>query len=192
MTGPKLGLKAKSRILYLVLLSCLTYFLVASQVQGQTYTLANSVFGNGGVPPIVGSGYLIQCTLGQPCIGVVSNASYQLRSGIGHDVYGVIISHVVEGFEQLSNLPTGFRLDQNYPNPFNPTTAIRFALARPSEVNLTLINILGQTVATLVSQELSVGEYEVSVNGDGLASGVYFYRIVAGDFVDQKRLVLLK
>ena len=123
---------------------------------------------------------------------MVSNASYEIRSGIGHDIHGVLWTDVLEDFEQVSTLPSTFSLSQNYPNPFNPTTTITFALPRRSQVSLTLYNILGQTVATLVDEKLSAGEYEVTLNGNGLSSGVYFYRIVAGDFVQGKKLVLLK
>ena len=159
--------------------------------QAQDYMIGNGVFSNGG-GKITGGGYIVNGTLGQPCVGVVSNASYEIMSGIGHDVHGVLWTHVLEDFEQISTLPSAYGLEQNYPNPFNPTTTIRFALPRRSQVNLKLYNLLGQTVATLVNKELPAGEYEVTLNGDGLSSGVYFYRIVAGDFVQGRKLILLK
>lgn len=105
--------------------------LAHSDVQGQEYRILNGVFGNGG-DIIAGGGYIISGTVGQPCVGVVSNASYQIKSGIGHDVYGVLVTDVLEDFEQVSNLPATFSLSQNYPNPFNPTTTITFALPRRS------------------------------------------------------------
>ena len=165
--------------------------LAHSNVQAQEYQIVNGVFGNGG-RNIPSKGYMINGTVGQPCIGVVSNTSYEIMSGIGHDIHGVLWTDVLEDFEQVSTLPSTFSLSQNYPNPFNPTTTITFALPMRSQVNMTLYNILGQTVATLVDKELSAGEYEVTLNGNGLSSGVYFYRIIAGDFVQGKKLVLLK
>lgn len=165
--------------------------LTHSNVQAQAYMIGNGVFGNGG-GNITGGEYMINGTVGQPCIGIVSNSSYEIMSGIGHDVHGVMWTDVLEDFEQVSSLPSTFSLSQNYPNPFNPTTTIVFALPRRSQVNMTLYNVLGQTVATLVDKELSAGEYEVTLNGNGLSSGVYFYRIIAGDFVQGKKLVLLK
>ena len=160
--------------------------------QAQEYMIGNGVFGNGG-GKITGGGYIINGTLGQPCVGVVSNDSYQIMSGIGHNIHGVLwTTHVQEDFEQISTRPSAYRLEQNYPNPFNPTTTIRFALPRCSQVSLILYNILGQTIATLVDKQLPAGEYQVTLHGDRLSSGVYFYRIVAGDFAQARKLVLLK
>jgi hypothetical protein len=85
-----------------------------------------------------------------------------------------------------------FHLAQNYPNPFNPTTSIRYALPRRSHVTLAVYSTLGQQVATLVSETQDGGYHEVWFDGSGLASGVYFYRIVAGTFVETKRLLILR
>ncbi len=88
--------------------------------------------------------------------------------------------------------PLGFTLFQNYPNPFNPSTTILYSLPVEAFVTLRIYNILGQTVAMLVSEEREAGSYQVQFDGTGLASGVYFYRMRAGDFVDTKKLLLLK
>jgi photosystem II stability/assembly factor-like uncharacterized protein len=85
-----------------------------------------------------------------------------------------------------------FRLEQNYPNPFNPSTTIRYGLPHKSNVTLSVFNTLGQRVAQLVSNEMETGYHEVKFNGAGLSSGVYFYRIQAGEFVAIKRLLLLR
>jgi hypothetical protein len=89
-------------------------------------------------------------------------------------------------------LPKSPSLDQNYPNPFNPTTTIRFALPRRSHVTLSVFNTLGQQVATLVNAVEEPGEHSVRFDGGGLASGVYFYRLRAGDYVATKRFVLVR
>jgi hypothetical protein len=91
-----------------------------------------------------------------------------------------------------AELPLEFDLGQNYPNPFNPTTTIEFAIPKTSQVSLKIYNNIGEEVATLVSEEKTPGRYSVQWNGRGAASGVYYYRIVAGDFVVTKKLVLLK
>ena len=88
-------------------------------------------------------------------------------------------------------------MSQNYPNPFNPATTIHFALPRLSDVKLVIYNILGQRVITLVDEKLNPGEYDVVWNGnDGhgraVSSGVYFYRIEAAEFVNSKKMLLLK
>jgi len=95
--------------------------------------------------------------------------------------------------EQVPNeLPTAFVLQQNYPNPFNPSTTIRYGLPHKSAVQLTVINTLGQQVATLVHGEQEVGDHEVRFDASALSSGVYFYRIQAEDFVSTMRMLVLK
>jgi hypothetical protein len=88
--------------------------------------------------------------------------------------------------------PICANLYQNYPNPFNPTTTIRYALAQRTLVSLTVFSTLGQQVATLVDDTEDAGYHEVRFDGTGLASGVYFYRLIAGDYVAVKRLVLVR
>lgn len=85
-----------------------------------------------------------------------------------------------------------YGLQQNYPNPFNPTTTIKFAIPEKSNVRLEVYNILGQKVETLVDRELSQGYHEVDFNASRLASGVYFYTIQAGDYVNVKKMMLIK
>ena len=85
-----------------------------------------------------------------------------------------------------------FSLSQNYPNPFNPSTKISYSIAAAGIVSLKIYDILGREVSTLVNEEKPVGRYEVNFNASQLASGVYFYQIKAGDFVQTKKLMLLK
>ncbi len=89
-------------------------------------------------------------------------------------------------------MPVGFALLQNYPNPFNPTTTIRYGLPHRSHVTLAIYNTLGQRLAELVNADIEPGYHDVQFNATNLASGVYFYRIQAGDFTATKRLSLLK
>ena len=89
-------------------------------------------------------------------------------------------------------LSAGFSLEQNYPNPFNPGTTIRYSLPSRSHVTLTVFNMLGQEVALLQNGEQEAGYHEVKFDGSGLSSGVYFYRMQAGDFVQTRRLLLLR
>jgi len=89
-------------------------------------------------------------------------------------------------------IPAAFSLSQNYPNPFNPTTVIHYTVPKTSLVNLSVFNLLGQEVKTLVNEEKSPGEYEVRFDGSNLPSGIYFYRLVAGDFVKTMKMLLMK
>ncbi len=89
-------------------------------------------------------------------------------------------------------IPTTFVLDQNYPNPFNPATTIRYGLPHAAQVTLVVYNTLGQQVSSLVNEQQQAGYHEVKLENPGLASGVYFYRIQAGDFVATRKLLLLK
>jgi hypothetical protein len=85
-----------------------------------------------------------------------------------------------------------FALSQNYPNPFNPTTQIKFSIKESGLVTLKIFDILGTEVAALVNSEYSVGNYTVDFNAAGLASGIYFYKIQTGNFVETKKMMLLK
>jgi hypothetical protein len=91
-----------------------------------------------------------------------------------------------------NSIPTVYSLSQNYPNPFNPTTNIKFGLPKAGDVSLVVYDILGRKVAELVHGNLTAGYHIVNFNATNLASGVYFYRIKAGDFVSVKKLMLLK
>ncbi|GAB4368694.1 MAG: hypothetical protein Kow0042_09970 [Calditrichia bacterium] len=98
---------------------------------------------------------------------------------------------------EKKNIPFFFELDQNYPNPFNPVTRIHFSLASSEKVKLEIYNVLGQRVKTLVNQKMTAGKH--SINWDGrneagklMGSGVYFYRLKAGDFTKTKKMILIK
>lgn len=94
---------------------------------------------------------------------------------------------------QISSIvPNEFKLSQNYPNPFNPTTKINFSLPKPGNVSLKVYDVSGKTVATLVNEKLKAGVFEYEFSGAGLSSGIYFYRITANEFVETKRMILVK
>ena len=90
--------------------------------------------------------------------------------------------------EQVNN----FHLEQNYPNPFNPTTIIRYSLPKNGLVTLKVFDILGREVATLANEYKVAGIYDVTFNASNLASGVYIYQLRSGDFVANKKLILMK
>jgi D-alanyl-D-alanine carboxypeptidase len=92
----------------------------------------------------------------------------------------------------VNEVPDQFALMQNFPNPFNPSTTIKFELPKASEVRLSVYDLLGREASVLVNDRRDAGVYEVKFDAAGLSSGVYFYRIQAGDFIQTKRLLLLK
>ena len=89
-------------------------------------------------------------------------------------------------------LPVSYNLSQNYPNPFNPVTTIEYSIVKSGIVKLTIFDILGNEVAALVNEMKNTGTYIVDFNASGLSSGVYFYKLEAGDFRDVKKMLLLK
>jgi hypothetical protein len=113
----------------------------------------------------------------------------------------------LKGFSNSSNgikiisqeTPSKFMLDQNYPNPFNPSTKIRFAIPENGVskidngmVTLKIMDILGRDISTLVNERLHPGYYEVTFDGSGLNSGIYYYTVKAGEFSETKKMLLIK
>ena len=89
-------------------------------------------------------------------------------------------------------LPHSFQLLQNYPNPFNPTTVIRFALPQTEMVTLKVYDLRGKHIATLLNMQMPVGVHKVAFGAQNFASGVYFYRIEAGSWTAQKKMILAR
>ncbi|MBN8572102.1 MAG: T9SS type A sorting domain-containing protein, partial [Ignavibacteria bacterium] len=85
-----------------------------------------------------------------------------------------------------------FVLHQNYPNPFNPETKIRFEVVSAKNINITVFDVLGKEVATLVNKKFTPGTYEVSFDASRLSSGIYFYKLITDDFVDTKKMMLIR
>ena len=94
--------------------------------------------------------------------------------------------------QNQSSVLTSFRLLQNFPNPFNPNTKINYSIWQQSFVTLKVYDLLGREVATLVNEEKPAGEYEVDFIGSNLSSGVYFYQLQAGNFIETKKMILLQ
>jgi hypothetical protein len=90
------------------------------------------------------------------------------------------------------NIPESFQLFQNYPNPFNPTTTLSFVIGYSSFVSLKVYDVLGNEIATLVDEEKTAGKYEVSFNSTELPSGVYIYQLNSGNYIQTRKMVILK
>jgi len=121
----------------------------------------------------------------EPAYTIYTDLQYARING---QEYGTLVT--VQ--QSKPELPRRFSLAQNYPNPFNPTTVVSYQLPVGSNVRLVIFDILGREVATLVNERKAPGSYSVKFDGSHLASGVYFYRIVAGSFAETKRLLLIR
>jgi hypothetical protein len=108
-------------------------------------------------------------------------------------IYGRKKQIMINSVSKIGNsVPDKFSLSQNYPNPFNPSTNIKFQIANNKYVLLKVFDVIGREVQTLVNEKLKPGEYEVTFDGSALPSGVYFYKLTAGEFTQTKKLILLK
>jgi hypothetical protein len=121
------------------------------------------------------------------------NGSNLFAGTTGSGIWKRPLSEMVTGMEENHNqFPNCFALLQNYPNPFNPSTNISFNLPSKSFVTLKLFDIIGREVATIVSEEMSAGSYSRQWNAVSMSSGIYFYRLQAGSFIETNKLLLLK
>jgi hypothetical protein len=111
---------------------------------------------------------------------------------INNQINNIIITFSTTDVLNESILPGDFRLYPNYPNPFNPSTTISFFLPQADNVELRIMNILGETIAVLINDNLTAGNYEVQFDASNLSSGIYFYTLRAGNFVQTNKMVLLK
>jgi len=108
---------------------------------------------------------------------------------------GTILRTINGGVKVINistEIPSKYLLKQNYPNPFNPSTKIRFDIPKSSYIKLMVYDILGREIKTLVNENLNAGRYVIKWDGSNYSSGVYFYRFVTGDFVDVKKMLLVK
>ena len=126
---------------------------------------------------------------------------YSLVEGAGHD--WTVWKHGLYYFSQLifeksttnieqEEIPASFNLSQNYPNPFNPVTKINYSLPQTSFIKIKVFDLLGREISTLVQEQKSAGSHVVIFDGSSLGSGVYIYRMEAGNFMDTKKLLLMK
>ncbi len=128
--------------------------------------------------------------------GIPSNAmdhvTYMMDSNVANSFpTGTAMRSKIVSVESTSFI-TDYVLEQNYPNPFNPSTTIKFGLPEKSNVVLTVYNSLGAEVATLVNEVREAGSYEIEFNADDFSSGIYYYKIASGNFVETKKMILLR
>jgi hypothetical protein len=117
----------------------------------------------------------------------------QLLAETGEGVSEVgTLSSIAVGIEDENTTPVEYFLNQNYPNPFNPSTEISFSLAKSSFVIMEIYNSLGQKVAALLNKNIDPGRHKVKFNASNLSSGIYYYKIQAGEFQSVKKMLLIQ
>ena len=102
--------------------------------------------------------------------------------------FSILLTDLVEN----DLIPQDYRLDQNYPNPFNPSTTIKFSLPKASHVDLSIYNLLGEKVIEVLNEFMNTGHHEKNINLQTLSSGIYVYKLNAGDFMQTKKMILMK
>lgn len=137
----------------------------------------------------VSSNTVVTSAIGQGFVGIIQQGGTRIESGFLADtsMRRTIISTVKEQW-----VPTTYLLGQNYPNPFNPSTNISFSVPSRSFVALEIFDALGREVTNLVAEELPAGTYARQWNAATASSGVYFYRLRAGEYVETKKMILLR
>ena len=128
---------------------------------------------------------------GIPIAGIETDFDGDLRDEDSTDI-GADEFDGVMGVEDETTLPTEFALEQNYPNPFNPTTTIKYGVKERTIIELKVYDILGNEVAALIKEEQPAGYYVLNFNAVNLSSGVYFYQLKAGNFIETKKMLLIK
>ena len=129
--------------------------------------------------------------IGFALITALDSASLMTHADVAQSFWDkVVVLDIEDKVAEIT--PKEFSLSQNYPNPFNPSTTIEFSLPKTEFTTLKLYNTLGQEVLTIVADKLNAGSYTYNFNARDLASGVYYYRLQAGEYVDTRKLVLMK
>ena len=168
-------------------------FQVRITVTGTTSKIAGELVNSGGtVVAFNNSTSSNPFILTAPSAGTYTvNAGYKNPSRDWGSTSAVITVSGID--EELVGLrPETFALYSNYPNPFNPSTKIRYAISQAAFTSLKVYTILGQEVATLISEEKTPGVYEVNFDATNLTSGTYLYKLQAGDFSETKKMIILK
>ena len=132
---------------------------------------------------------IVRSVVGQGFVGIMQGANTLIETGFLADtLFRMLVASVAE----RGVLPKEYALLQNYPNPFNPSTTIKYELPRASDVTLCIFDVLGREVSMLLNDRRDAGVHAVKFDGSNLTSGVYFYRLRAGDFAQTKKLLILR
>jgi len=171
----------------IILFSMLLFFSSALHAQ---YSIPVSVF-SGSFGSMENAQYRMQGTLGQPIVTEMRSSENTVKSGFWHlaALSGIPTSSESDG---PADIPSVFTLKQNYPNPFNPSTVIPFELSKEVAVRIDIFDILGRQVMVLVDEVMPAGTHRAQWDASGVAGGVYIYQLRAGDFMQSRKLTIVK
>ncbi len=178
-------MKPKSLLIFFPVLLVLLLFQENMQAQ---YRLGAWVSGSGGGTVSCDS-YTVVSTLGQSLSGVAQYDGFSINSGFMHTAAESAITSIEHPGDYF---PLQFGLGQNYPNPFTWITAIEYEVPEKSHVEIIVYNTFGQAISVLVSEDHYPGRYRVIFDSGSFPGGVYFYRIKAGDFLDTRKMLLIR
>lgn len=167
-------------------ISLISLFFLQSQGITQ-HQIPFSAVSSGG-ERVVSSAYSLAGNVGQT---VISNSSSSIHS-VQHGFWQLYYQNVVQDVRDGISVPTVFKLEQNYPNPFNPSTIIKFAIPERVNVNIKIYDILGGEVTTLINQDMDAGWYELKFDAGNYSSGIFIYRMQAGNYVSTKKMLMVK
>ncbi len=127
-------------------------------------------------------------------LGNMTSAIYRIRqiTNDGGQTVTPLINFKLTGTGNAEFSPTAFQLNQNFPNPFNPVTTIQFEIPKTARTTLTVYDILGRNISTVINQNIEAGKHSITWDSSNIASGIYFYRLTSGEFVETKKMVVAK
>ena len=173
-----------------IVLIIVALHLESSVALTQNATVSWSAFDNGFAIPVA-SNTRIQSLVGQVAFGSTRQGTELIESGF---LSNPLLRGVLVGVRDYGDLPLTFSLSQNYPNPFNPTTTIAYSIpvGTYGRTSLRVYDMLGREVTTLMNEVKQPGNHSILWDARDMASGVYFYRLEAGTFVQTKKMILIR
>jgi hypothetical protein len=169
-------------------LQLLCLFAAVNHSSSQNIQVAWSSF-NAGFAESRSSNAMVKAVAGQSLVGTSQQANTQITCGFLADT---LIHSVVSAVVEQSETPSAYSLEQNYPNPFNPETRIEFRILNSEFTRLAIYDLLGREIAVLVNGVQPAGFHSVTFDASGLTSGMYLYRLTAGEYIETKRLLVVK
>ncbi|MFC2103696.1 T9SS type A sorting domain-containing protein, partial [Bacteroidota bacterium] len=148
----------------------------------------NAMFTGDGSAVLLDGNGLASVTLDFACLRCHTNQTLAWASPFAKDIH----TEGINGVNDNEGIPADYSLGQNYPNPFNPATTIEFSIPQATQLNLSLYSVTGELVENLISDFMPAGNHSINFNASGLPSGVYLYKIIAGDFSSSKKMILMK